>query len=228
MIGLHRRALTLGVGLVSAALLWIGPADAQAARVVESTYLKLPYSTEAGAGERRQVTTLTPTGLKARFLVMKERRIEGSIWFGIRLPTRPNRGLGWVRAERVEVLRSPARLVLSLRSRRLALFLNGKRVWRTRVVIGKARTPTPRGVFGLWDRRRVTGDTKPWIFETTAHSRRLRTFDNGPARIAFHGRHGELDAPWGSASSNGCIRTPDWALRSIRKRAPLGTPIEVR
>lgn len=227
-----RSALRSFAVPLAAALLGLslgpGPETARGAQVVESVFLRLPYAKVAGGKEVRQIKALTPSGLRARFLVVKKRNVSGETWFGIRLPKRPNRALAWVRAEKVNLRRSPARLVLSLKSRRLALFLDGRRVWRTSVVVGRSRTPTPRGLFGLWDRRRVRGDTRPWIFETTAHSRRLRSFNGAPARIAFHGRHGKLDAPWGSASSNGCIRTPNWALRSIRKQAALGTPVEIR
>lgn len=212
--------LALGLGAT--------PQTAGATQLAHSLFMKLPYAKKPGGKESQKLKGITPSGLRASFLVVGKQRIGGTTWVGLRLPSRPNRSVGWVRSERLEIRRSRAKLVLTVRKRKLVLFLGGKRAWRATVVVGKSSTPTPRGLFALYDRHRAWDDLRPWVFETTAHSRRLRTFEGVSARIALHGRHGKLWAPWGTASSNGCIRTPNWALRSIRKRATLGTPIQIR
>lgn len=207
-------------------LVFISGAHSQ--EIAKPLFLKTGYSLHAGGPAKRILRGDTPSGLPAQFLVIKKRKIKDVNWVAVRLPRRPNKSIGWIREEKLLLRKARGKLFLSLRHRTLAFFLNGKRVWRTQVVIGKESTPTPRGLFALYDRHRAFDNLRPWVFETTAHSRVLRTFQGSPARIALHGRHDSLWAPWGSASSNGCIRTPDWALRSLRRKAPLGTSIRIR
>lgn len=217
------------VGLVVLAAALTGTAgQAGAAQVAEPLFWKTPYSGKPDGKTKGYLKAATRSGIAARFLVVKERRAEGDEWLGLRLPTRPNRNVGWVRAEDFNVSRAKAKLIVNRDARTLTMFINGDRKWRTEVVVGKPSTPTPRGLFAIHDRHRVRDEYRPWIFETTAHSRKLRWFQGGPARIALHGRHGDLRVPWGIAASNGCIRTPDWALRSIRKQAPPGTPLRIK
>lgn len=203
-----------------------GPANA--AKTATPLYWKTSYAAKPGGKARGILKAATHSGAAARFLVVRSRKVSGTRWLGLRLPTRPNRSIGWARATNFTVERARAKLVVSVKYRTLALFINGKRRWKAQVIVGKPSTPTPRGRFALYDRHRVNDDLRPWILETTAHSRKLREFEGGPARIALHGRHGKLMAPWGTAASNGCIRTPNWALRSIRKHVRLGSPIEIR
>jgi len=161
-------------------------------------------------------------------MVLRHAERDGSKWLLIRIGKRPNDRAAWVSAEKVHLARIKIRIIISVRARTMTLFMGGRRAWVASVVVGKASTPTPRGLFAVHDFYRVRDEMRPWIVETTAHSEALRTFQGGPARVAIHGRHGQLRVPWGSAASNGCVRAPDWALRSIRKRAPVGTPIEIR
>lgn len=221
------RLGAVGLGVAAAFLLGLA-GQARAAEVAEPLFWKTPYSGKPGGKAKGKIKAATRSGIAARFLVVKKRQIKGEDWLGLRLPTRPNRNVGWVEAGDFTVRKARAKLVITLESRTLALFINGDRKWRTEVVVGKPSTPTPKGLFAIHDRYRVDDDFRPWIFETTAHSRKLRRFQGGPARIALHGRHGSLRVPWGIAASNGCIRTPDWALRSIRRHAPPGTPLRIR
>ncbi|MEX0621048.1 MAG: L,D-transpeptidase, partial [Solirubrobacterales bacterium] len=143
------------------------------------------------------------------------------MWLQIRIGERPNNRAAWVPTEKVLLETIDLKIIISVGNRTMTMFRNGKKAWKPKVVVGKQSTPTPRGLFAVHDFYRATNDLRPWIVETTAHSEVLRTFEGGPGRVAIHGRHGKLRVPWGSAASNGCIRTPDWALRWIRRRAPV-------
>ena len=48
-------------------------------------------------------------------------------WYRVRLPTKPNGVMGWVRAEDVEVLPVRTRIVVDLSDRRVTLYRRGRR-----------------------------------------------------------------------------------------------------
>jgi len=227
-------AVAAAVVLCGAALSADGTAEA--AEIAEPHLFKTRTVTKPGGSKKRTLKAETRSGEIARYLVVKRKKVDGVDWVGLRPPWRGNRAVVWARADQFRIFRAPTRLVLRLKSRVLTLKVGGKVRWRTGVVIGKPSTPTPRGLFALYDRYRVTrtnlgpewADFRPWVFELTAHSEKLRRFQGGPARIALHGRHGKLRAPLGTARSNGCIRVPDHKLRSIRRNAILGTPILIK
>lgn len=161
-------------------------------------------------------------------MVLDKADKNGRQWLLVRIGKRPNDRSAWVPADKVDLRQIHVRLIISVEKRKMTMFSFGRKAWVASVIVGKPSTPTPLGLFAVHDFYRVKDDLRPWVVETTAHSEVLRSFLGGPARVAIHGRHGQLRVPWGTAASNGCVRAPDWALRSIRKRAPIGTPIEVR
>jgi hypothetical protein len=220
-------ARTITALLVSFACLGLS-ASAMAAEIARPLFWKTTVRIKPNGPTDGVILAAARSGGPSGFLVLKTREVEGQEWLALRIGERPNDRVGWVPAFRVEVIEARNRLLVSVVKRTMTLFLNGKAAWKTRVIVGKPSTPTPRGLFAVHDFYRVKDDLRPWVVETTAHSEVLMTFLGGPARVALHGRHGALRAPWGTAVSNGCIRTPDWALRSIRKNLPPGSPIEIR
>ena len=213
--------------LVALALL-VGAAHASAWEIVRPVKLKVPYSAEPGGEMVGKVSAETRGGEVAGFLLLEKRRIEGIDWFGVRIGQRPNDNVGWIRASQAYRVDARYQVHISLERRMLALFRDRDLVWKVRVVVGAPATPTPKGLFAVHDFYRVSDDLRPWVIEMTAHSEVHETYLGGPGRVAFHGRHGSLRVPWGARASNGCIRSPDWALRSIRRLAPVGTPVVVR
>ncbi len=234
------RAGGLAVAVAAVVILYgtipLPEGRAEAAEVAEPNLDRTGTFTKPGSGKKRGLAAETRSGEIARYLVVKRKKVDGVDWVGLRPPWRGNRAVVWARADQFRVFPARAKLVLRLKSRVLTLKVGGKVRWRTRVVVGKSSTPTPRGLFALYDRYRVTrtnfgpkwADFRPWVFELTAHSEKLRRFQGGPARIALHGRHGKLRAPLGTARSNGCIRVPDRRLHSIRRNVALGTPILIK
>ncbi len=158
----------------------------------------------------------------------------GRCWARVRLPWRPNAAAGWVNANHVLLQRNPWRIDVSTGRRTLTLFHAGVTIRTVRVVVGKASTPTPAGLFAVawavpWHPTDFLGS---WVLLLTAHSDVLQQFDGGDGTVGIHGRGGaSLADPLGSARSHGCIRLAndsiDWLVHTIgRDRLP-GTPVEV-
>jgi lipoprotein-anchoring transpeptidase ErfK/SrfK len=160
---------------------------------------------------------------------------RGRCWVRVRLPWRPSSASGWVNARRVQLRPTRWRIVVSRAKRSLTLLHGGRRVLRSRVVIGAPATPTPGGVFAvLWVQpspaRSFLGR---WVVGLTAHSRVLDTFAGGDGRVAIHGRGGaSLLDPLGSARSHGCVRVRNKVInRLVRRVGPdelLGVRVRIR
>lgn len=223
------RVLSKINGLAGILLLCLAMAgNADASQIARPLYWAIPTWHKPGGQINGRIEAIARSGLASGFLVVHRRNVSGDFWLGIRVGKRPNDRVTWVPAQMVTTKRTRGRLTVSLKNRRMTLHLGRYRAWTAKVIVGKPSTPSPRGLFAIHDFYRVNDDLRPWVIETTAHSEVLRSFLGGPARVAIHGRHGALMAPWGKAVSNGCIRAPDWALRSIRKRLAIGAPIRIR
>jgi lipoprotein-anchoring transpeptidase ErfK/SrfK len=150
------------------------------------------------------------SGTAERLMVLGSARSDGRTWLRVRLPSRPNRSSGWIPRDRVRLSLSPFYVVVDISRRRLNIFRHGRLLARPRVVIGAPGTPTPLGLFAIYDRVRQAdpgGFTGPWVLPLTAHSEHLRRYDGGPGLVALHGRSGaSLDDPLGTARSHGCVR----------------------
>lgn len=172
------------------------------------------------------------SGGAQQLMVLGSKVHDGVQWLKVRLPGRPNGSSGWLPRDRVKLEHSPNYLVIDL-SRRMVLVYgkNGRRTARIPVVIGKPGTPTPRGLFAIYDRVLQSdrhGFVGPWVVPLTAHSNKLRRFDGGPGLVALHGRDGAsfLD-PLRSASSHGCVRMNNsWIRKMVKLR--LGTAVRIR
>lgn len=164
-------------------------------------------------------------------MVMRSRTVKGRQWLKVRLPTRPNGSSGWLPRDRVTLRHSPNYLVIDRSQRKLTIYgKGGHRKARFPVVIGKPGTPTPTGLFALYDRVRQSdpdGFVGPWVVPLTAHSNQLKRFDGGPGLVALHGRDGAsfLD-PLGSARSHGCVRMNNRRIRQIVNLG-LGTAVRI-
>lgn len=213
--------LTIAVALVAVA-------TSGAREIVRPVVIKVPYSAVPGGERIGKISAETRGGEEAGLLVVEKKRVDRRLWYGVRIAKRPNDRVGWVSADRVYPLYARYLIHVSLSTRTMSLFRDQERLWKTKVVIGAVETPTPIGLFAIHDFYRVDNELRPWVIETTAHSEVHKTFQGGPGRVAIHGRHGSLRVPWGIRASNGCIRAPDWALRSINRLAPVGTPIRIK
>src|SRR5687767_1946385 len=159
------------------------------------------------------------------------RRVEEDCepsWYRVRLPRRPNRRLGWVRAADVTVAQVRTRLLVDLSERRVTLFRSGRRVLSTRAAVGSRSTPTPTGTFHV-DQRLYSGDPSgpfgPSAVGIAAYSEVLTGWAQG-GPIAIHGTN--RPDLIGQAVSNGCIRVRNAVVTRIFDQALAGTPVVIQ
>jgi hypothetical protein len=204
---------------------------AWSARIVYPTVVRA-----APSGGARRVGRLTAVaawnGGEVRLLVLASRRDrDGRLWLRVELPDRPNGRSGWIDADYVQLATVRWRVAIDLHARRAGAFEDGRLVRSWPVVIGTAATPTPRGLFAVYERVRQPADSDlgPWALHLTAHSDTLFDYGGGPGRVALHGRDGDLLAdPLGSRSSHGCVRMDDDVVSWLAARVGPGTPVEIR
>jgi lipoprotein-anchoring transpeptidase ErfK/SrfK len=173
---------------------------------------------------------LTPaTGSSVTLLVLASVEQHGDVWLRVRLPQRPNGASGWIRRDDAVLARTPYRIVISTRQRLLTLYRAGRIALRTQVVVGAPATPTPNGLFALYDIVPVPDSTlAPYELELTAHSDALRTFNGGDGRVALHGMNGPLRVPLGTARSHGCVRLLPTTASLLARTVPRGSPVAIR
>jgi lipoprotein-anchoring transpeptidase ErfK/SrfK len=218
------EATKTAVGHPTAALAW-------RARVTRPT----PVHARLSGRGRRAVRTVRPRNASWLMVTRAAKDTRGRCWVRVRLPWRPSSAAGWVNARRVHLRPTRWRIVISHTKRSLTLVRGGRRVLRSRVVVGTSATPTPRGVFAVlwvqpWSSRSFLGK---WVVGLTAHSHVLDTFAGGDGRIAIHGRGAQsLLDPLGSARSHGCVRVPNKVVnRLVRRVGPdelLGVRVTIR
>jgi lipoprotein-anchoring transpeptidase ErfK/SrfK len=157
-----------------------------------------------------------------------ESRVDsaGRTWVHIRVPGRPNGRTGWVdRDDLGPLFEITTMLRIDRHALRATLYRSGKRVWTSRVGIGKSATPTPVGHF--WIRSRLKGfgggAYGPWAFGTAAYSR-LSDWPGGGV-IGIHGTNEPQLIP--GRPSHGCVRVPNDKVRKLAKLMPVGTPVEI-
>jgi L,D-transpeptidase catalytic domain len=156
---------------------------------------------------------------------------DGQLWLRVLLPVRPNGTSGWIPAGSTELGTTNWRIEISTERRTVELFDAGVPLRSFGAVVGAARTPTPHGLFAVYERVPLSapnGFYGPWALHLTALSDVLARFDGGPGRIAIHGRGGSsLRDPLGTARSHGCIRIDNPAIRFIAAHVPVGTPVVI-
>lgn len=200
------------------------------ARIAAST---TAYSRPGGGRRVWNATAVAPlTGGQHRLMVLAA-RLDGHrrVWLQVRLPIRPNGSSAWIQADATVMTRTPVFIEVDLSERRLRVYRNGRVLRSQLAVVGKPATPTPRGLHAVYEVARAPRGASigPWALHLTAHSNVLFNYGGGPGRVAIHGRAGPLlDAPLGTAGSNGCIRTPNTFISWLAHSVPAGTPVNVR
>ena len=163
------------------------------------------------------------------FLVLEARRApDGSRWFRVLLPSRPNGRAAWLPETSLRVERNPWRIRVLVGARRVDLIRAGHVLASWKAAVGKSAYPTPTGSFAISEivpQLNVGGVFGPVVLTLTAHSNTLSDFDGGDGRVALHGTN--QPALLGSAASHGCVRLPNDAVRRIAKVVPPGTPVTV-
>ena len=152
--------------------------------------------------------------------------VKGNQWVEIRIPQRPNGKTGWVPREALgEFHVVTKRLVVNRRTLKATLFNRGRKIFETRVGVGKASTPTPGGRF--WIRERLHGFGNPVYgpiaFGTAAYSK-ISDWPGGGV-VGIHGTNEPQLIP--GRPSHGCIRMKNPAILRLAKLMPIGTPLQI-
>lgn len=186
-----------------------------------------------GQGRRRS-TISTNAGSNdgpVALLVLDARVVNGVTWLRVLLPRRPNGSSVWIDANLVRLTRTPWRIDISLERRTVTLLRDGRVKRRWRAVVGKPTTPTPTGLFSVYQRVRQTDPNAflgSWALLLSGFSNVLRRFDGGAGRFAIHGRGGaSLLDPLGTARSHGCIRIDNAAIGVLAADVGDGTPVRI-
>jgi len=154
---------------------------------------------------------------------------KGVGWLQVLLPVRPNGTTGWIRETGVSIVTNPMRITISLRKHSLLLYRSNRLVLRTGIVIGAPETPTPLGLFSIYQEVREPSSSElgPWALHLTAHSNVLMEYEGGEGRVAIHGMRGSLAVSVGTDQSHGCIRVPPRNVLRIAQMVRAGTPVTI-
>ena len=184
-------------------------------------------SPQAGSRTIARLRFFTEDQLPEVYPVLAARQDSvGRKWLQIRVPRRPNGRTGWVIDEMLSssLFIVKTLLVIDRRALRATLHKNGKKIWSSRVGIGKAGTPTPRGQFWIRERLKGLGGTYgPWAFGTSAYSS-LSDWPGGGV-VGIHGTNQPGLIP--GRPSHGCIRVPNPKIRQLARLMPIGTPVSI-
>src|SRR5580658_374581 len=147
-------------------------------------------------------------------------------WDRVLLPSRPDRGTGWVFTDGtggcgVTLRSTPYLIRVQVGARKLTVDDNGASMGTWTVAVGTPKTPTPTGRTFILSLLAPPHPTySPLILPLGTHSNALSTFGGGPGTVGLHGWPDP--SVFGQAVSNGCVRVPPAALRLL-SRIPLGT-----
>lgn len=212
----------------------VRPRQAMGGYVAKVMY-RVPARSRAGGGSR--VWTVGRASLYARnaqqLLVLAARHdADGLPWLKVQLPIRPNGAAGWIPADATLVRRTKWFVRLRVRPRTLSVYRAGRLARRVRAVVGADATPTPRGLFALYEfapRADPNDFLGPWALHLTAFSNVLTNYGGGPGRVAIHGRgpRSRAEAPLGSAASHGCVRIDNAPIRWMAAHLIPGTPVRI-
>jgi L,D-transpeptidase-like protein len=148
-------------------------------------------------------------------------------WVHIRIPQRPSGRTGWVDRDDLGPLFTVTTMLrVDRRALRATLYKRGRRIWSSRIGVGKPHTPTPAGRF--WIRTRLKGlgggtVYGPWAFGTAAYTA-LSDWPGGGV-VGIHGTNQPELIP--GRPSHGCIRVPNSNIRRLARLMPVGTPIQI-
>jgi hypothetical protein len=171
--------------------------------------------------------------MKTRNIVLVLNAIERSAterWYRVRLPILPNNTLGWIRAGDLgDLYEVNTHLYVDTKKLTATLKRNGVTVFTTRIGVGKATTPTPKGQYYIRGKLTHFGNAfyGPIVFGTSARSAskapEMQVFGDG-----FVGVHGtSLPQLIPGRPSHGCIRMQNSAIVRLSQLMKVGTPLTI-
>jgi len=171
----------------------------------------------------------TEDGFPEVYLLLREYTDgRGADWVQIRVPRRPNGGVGWVPRDALGPFNvNRDRLIVNRHTLRATLLRRGRRVWSARVGIGAPGTTTPPGHF--WVREKFRFKNTPvygtHAIGTSAYAPRLTDWPGGGV-VGLHGTDQPDLIP--GRPSHGCIRLRNADIARLWQMLHLGTPLWIR
>jgi lipoprotein-anchoring transpeptidase ErfK/SrfK len=233
------RSLTaLAVAAISAAAVaGLAPAAGASTKVAPTQDVALLLRTQrvyaTPDARRPRVATVRAVrpityGRTALPVVGRTTTADGSRWWRVMLPGRPNGSLGWISRDGTSLTSTSWHLVVRTSSRRLLVYRSGRLVRTLSVVVGKRSTPTPRGAFFVEENvlmpRGAPG--APYALALSARSNVYQEFEGGPGQIGIHGI-ANLGGTMGTAASNGCVRLSNRSITWLAARIDPGAPVTI-
>ncbi len=153
---------------------------------------------------------------------------SGIRWLHVMLPGRPNGASGWIAQQGTRNAVTPWHLVVSLATRRVTVYRDGRVIRTFGAVVGKPSTPTPGGSFFVEETLQMSAGEPggPFALALSARSNALREFEGGPGQIAVHGRD-NLGGTLGAAESHGCVRLATSSIDWLAARIGPGVPVTI-
>ncbi len=149
---------------------------------------------------------------------------DGTSWYQVRLPVRPNGSLGWVRGDETQQRELHERIVVDLSTHRLQRIVAGDTVESISIGSGASATPTPPGRFFVWAHVPTGEPHGPYGVYAIGLSGFSDVITDwvGGGRLAIHGTDDPSDR--GFDVSHGCVRVYNPQMRRLTD-VPLGTPV---
>ena len=153
---------------------------------------------------------------------------DGAAWLHVLLPGRPNGHTGWIVQRATRAALTSWRLVVHTATRRVSVYQHGRSVRVFKAVVGKPATPTPLGAGFVEEliQLRASAVGAPFALALSLRSAVLQEFAGGPGQIALHGLS-NVGGILGTATSHGCVRLSNAAMRWLVFRIAPGTPVTV-
>ncbi|MCU1496781.1 MAG: ErfK/YbiS/YcfS/YnhG family protein [Acidimicrobiales bacterium] len=208
---------------------WAGPVVKRAPtsfRVADAAgpAVSLFQAPDVPYAEKPTLANPTHEGLPVVFPVLEQK----GPWLRVRVSSRPNNLVLWVKADEVTLRTVPNRVLVEVGARRVTVFHGDDVLLQETVAVGRSNTPTPLGSFfvdGIVDVPYDTGPYGAYQVSVAGFSDVLQSFGGGVGQIAMHGTN--RPDLLGQPVSNGCIRMTNDAVTRMASLAPLGTPVDV-
>lgn len=161
----------------------------------------------------------------AVFMVTDRKVVGTKTWIQIQLAKRPNGSKGWVPEDAVDLRKTKTWIRVSTAKRTVQVLVGGVRKKTFRVAVGTGGTPTPKGLFSIYDPVPTNGQLGPYILVLTAHSNVLKTFAGGDGIVGMHGW--PSSSVLGKAVSHGCVRMARGDVKALVRYAKTGIPVQI-
>jgi hypothetical protein len=209
---------------------WAPPRFEEGALTVQSRGRSIEVYARPGssAAPAKEIRARNPLGQSLRLVVLRAQRdAEGTGWFQVLLPERPNGSTGWVRSAPMKIVLIEDRIEIDMSEFEMSHYRRDRLLGTYEVGTGTQENPTPRGLFYVWasvPQPDPAGPYGAYALGLSGFAPNLSDWPGG-GRAAIHGTTDPGDK--GERVSHGCVRVFNPDMRKL-KTVPLGTPVVIR